>query len=120
MLSGVDPAVAVALERLVLTSQIDALVLGAAALGKGAGAGAEFGGDGGVLCDPVGEGVFAVLDDAKGKKCVRDLVVCFWVRRIVLRFASFVAIVGSSRLAWSDGRVVDEVKQVLAEAGDDG
>jgi hypothetical protein len=58
-----------AVERLVLAGQVDglALVLAAvaAALGEGARAGGQLGGDGGVLLDPVGERVFAVLDDAR-------------------------------------------------------
>lgn len=56
------------LHRAVLTRQINALALFAvavAALREVAGAGAEFGLHGRVGRDPVGEGVFAVLDDAK-------------------------------------------------------
>lgn len=62
-----------ALERLVLARQVDglALVLAAvaAALGEGARAGGQLGGDGGVLLDPVGERVFAVLDDTGWSQC---------------------------------------------------
>lgn len=57
-----------AIKGLVLARQVDRLasVLAAvaAALGQSAGAGGELGGDGGVLLNPVGERVFAVLDDA--------------------------------------------------------
>jgi len=52
---------------LVLSGQVKALALLAAALtpalGKRPGAGGELGGNGSVLLDPVGEGVLAVLDD---------------------------------------------------------
>jgi hypothetical protein len=54
-------------EGLVLTGQVDSLtsvLTVAAALGESAGAGGQLGGNGGVLLDPVGERVFAVLDDA--------------------------------------------------------
>ncbi len=55
----------------ILAAQIDALALVAvflvAALGEGAGAGGELGGDGGVGGDPVCEGVFAFLNDAVGR-----------------------------------------------------
>lgn len=70
VLTGRDPRVAIALHGLVLVGEVDALALavlggvGLAALGEGAGAGGELGGDGRVGGDPVGERVFAVLDDA--------------------------------------------------------
>ena len=65
---GGDPEAGVAvLERCVLGSEVDAFGVVArllvAALGEGAGAGAELGADGGVGSHPVCEGVFAVLDD---------------------------------------------------------
>ena len=67
MLSRVDPAVTVTFERLVLARQVDtALALGVAPLREGTCAGAELRGYGSVLLDPVGEGVFAVLDDTRG------------------------------------------------------
>lgn len=57
-----------AVKGLVLARQVDGLtsVLAAvaAALREGTGALGELRGDGGVLLDPVGEGVFAVLDDS--------------------------------------------------------
>lgn len=60
-----------AVEGLVLAREIDRLasVLAAVAtaLREGAGALGELGGDGGVLLDPVGEGVFAVLNDTMKK-----------------------------------------------------
>lgn len=54
---------------------------------------------GGILAHPVREGVFAVLDDGLG---------------------GLVAVVRVPRLAGGDGRVVDELEEVLAEARDDG
>ena len=53
-------------EGLVLAGQIDTITAAgsiASALGQSAGALRQLGGDGGVLGDPVGESVFAVLDD---------------------------------------------------------
>lgn len=59
-----------AVEGLVLAGQVNRLasVLAAvaAALGEGASASGELGGDGSVLLDPVRERVFAVLDDTRG------------------------------------------------------
>ena len=69
VLAGGDPEVAVArlLHGGVLAGKVDGLTLVAvvaAALRKSAGAGGEGRADGGVLLDPVGERVLAVLDDA--------------------------------------------------------
>ena len=67
MSAGRHPKTALAvLEAAVLTGQINALALSAvlcAALRKVAGASTELGGDGGVLLDPIGESIFAILDD---------------------------------------------------------
>lgn len=64
-----ETRLAVLTQRLVLTAEVNGLALVAvlAALGKVAGAGGELGADGSVLLDPVGECVFAVLDDATDK-----------------------------------------------------
>lgn len=102
VLAGRDPEAGLAvLEGLVLAGEVMALtsVAGGAALGQGARAGGELGADGGVLLDPVGERVLAVLDDGLG---------------------GLVAVVGLAGLAGSDGGVVDELEEVLAVAGDDG
>jgi hypothetical protein len=102
VLAGGDPEAGLAvLERLVLAGEVVALagVAGSAALGEGARAGGELRADGGVLLDPVGEGVLAVLDDGLG---------------------GLVAVVGLAGLAGGDGGVVDELEEVLAVAGDDG
>ena len=102
VLAGGDPEAGLAvLERLVLAGEVVALagVAGSAALGEGARAGGELGADGGVLLDPVGQGVLAVLDDGLG---------------------GLVAVVGLAGLAGGDGGVVDKLEQVLAVAGDDG
>ncbi len=75
-----DPQSAFAiLHRGILTAEVDALALFAvaagAALGEVAGAGGELGFDGGVGGDPVGEGVFAVLDDAVEISYILDSIV---------------------------------------------
>lgn len=69
-----DPEAALTvLHGLVLVRKVDTLTLGTgtavllATLAEVAGTGAEFGGDGRVGGDPVGEGIFAVLNDAVKK-----------------------------------------------------
>lgn len=102
VLAGGDPQARLAvLERLVLAGKVVTLagVAGSTALGESARAGGKAGLDGGVLLDPVGEGILAVLDDGLG---------------------GLVAVVGLAGLAGSDGGVVDELEEVLAVAGDDG
>lgn len=68
MFRGRDPQARFPVEGLVLSREVNALAVAAAlvatALGKGAGSLGELGGNGSVLRDPVGKGVFAVLDDA--------------------------------------------------------
>lgn len=67
VLSGRNPKTRLSVVKvLVLTGKVDAFTLGsvAAALRQCAGALRELGGHGSVLRDPVGKGVFAVLDDA--------------------------------------------------------
>ncbi len=96
------PRVAV-IERSVLARQVEAfgacLDVVPAACGESASTGGELGGDGSMLGDPVRQRILAVLDDG---------------------LAGLVAIVGGTRLARRHGRVVDQLKQVLSEAGDDG
>lgn len=81
--AGGDPqstAVAV-LHATVLAAEVNTLALLAAlvaALGKVTGAGGELRLDGGVGRDPVGEGVFAVLDDAEKEKRVSDFFYLFF------------------------------------------
>jgi hypothetical protein len=102
VLAGGDPETGLAvLERLVLAGEVVALtgVAGSAALGKSARAGGELGADGGVLLDPVGEGILTVLDDGLG---------------------GLVAVVGLAGLTRGDRGVVDQLEEVLAVAGDDG
>jgi hypothetical protein len=62
--------VVITLQRLILASQVNtftllSLDLVSAALGKVTGAAAEFAVDSSVASDPVGEGVFAVLNDTR-------------------------------------------------------
>ena len=102
VLAGGDPKTGLAvLERLVLAGEVVALtgVAGCATLGESARASGKLGADGGVLLDPVGEGILAVLDDGLG---------------------GLVAVVGLAGLARSDRGVVDELEEVLAVAGNDG
>lgn len=66
MIACRDPeATLTVLHAAVLAREIDPLALGAAlaALGKVAGASRKLGAYGGILCDPVGEGIFAILND---------------------------------------------------------
>src|SRR3569833_30068 len=90
-------------ERSVLAREVVTLGAGldvvAAALREHAGAVRQLGRDGGLLGDPVGERVLAVLDDG---------------------LAGLVAVVGGAGLAGRDGGVVDQLEQVLAVAGDNG
>jgi hypothetical protein len=69
MLSSGDPEARLTIHGLILARQINTLttlaVLVATALRKRAGALGELGGDRGILGDPVGEGIFAVLDDTR-------------------------------------------------------
>lgn len=76
-----DPEPALAVPKIrVLAGEINAFRVALAsgllsALGEIRGAGAEFGADGCVGGNPIGKSVFAVLDDATGKKvvsCERD------------------------------------------------
>ena len=101
VLAGGDPEAGLAvLKRLVLAGEVVALLVltVVAALGESASASRELGRDGGVLLDPVGERVLAVLDDG---------------------LAGLVAIVGVAGLARGDRGVVDKLEEVLAEASDD-
>ena len=101
VLAGGDPKTGLAvLERLVLAGEVVALtgVAGCATLGESARASGKLGADGGVLLDPVGEGILAVLDDGLG---------------------GLVAVVGLAGLAGSDRGVVDELEEVLAVASND-
>lgn len=69
VLTGGDPHATLAVFQAgVLAREVDAFAGGAvlASLRQVASTGRELGGDGGVLGDPVGQGVFAVLDDAGG------------------------------------------------------
>lgn len=97
-----DPRAAV-VEGHVLAGQVMAFATVAnvvpAALRQGAGAGGELGGNGGVLGDPVGEGILAILNDG---------------------LAGLVSIVGSPGLARGDGSVINQLQEVLAVAGNDG
>jgi hypothetical protein len=90
------------LERSILTGEIMTLAVAlnvvAAALAKRAGTSRELGADSSVLGYPVGESVFAVLDDSLG---------------------GFVAVVGLAGLAWGDWGIVDELKEVLSVTGND-
>ena len=102
VLAGGDPKTGLAvLERLVLAGEVVALtgVAGCATLGESARASGELGADGGVLLDPVGEGILAVLDDGLG---------------------GLVAVVGLASLTRGDRGVVNQLEEVLAVAGDDG
>ena len=85
------------LAREVMTLGI-ALNVVAAALRECAGAGREVGRDLGVGGNPVGEGILAVLDDGLG--CL-------------------ISVISSTSLTWGDWGVIDELEEVLSEAGND-
>jgi hypothetical protein len=107
-----------AVERLVLARQVNGLtsvLTVAAALGEGARASGKLGRDGGVLLDPVGEGIFAVLDDTiwLSEECMSR------VRDGDLRLGGLVAVVGLASLTRGDRGVIDELEKVLSIAGND-
>ena len=85
------------LTRKVVTLGI-ALDVVAAALRECAGAGGEVGRDLGVGGDPVGESILAVLDDGLG--CL-------------------ISVIRSTGLTWGDWGVVNELEEMLSEAGND-
>ena len=97
-----DPRAAI-VNGSVLSGQVVALVassnVGATALRQGARAGRQFGRDDGVLSDPVGKSILAVLDDS---------------------LAGLVSVVGVASLARGDRGVVDELEEVLSVASNDG
>lgn len=102
VLAGGDPETGLAvLEGLVLAGEVVALtgVAGSATLGESARAGGKLGADGGVLLDPVGESILAVLDDGLG---------------------GLVAVVGLASLTRGDRGLVDQLEEVLAVASNDG
>lgn len=76
-----------------------ALNIVAATLREVSSTGGKLGADSSVGADPVGEGILAVLDDSLG---------------------GLVTIVGIAGLTWGDWGVVDELEEVLSEAGNDG
>lgn len=89
-----------------------------AMLGEGAGAGGEFGGDGGVGSDPVRKGVFTVLDDAVGGKLVDGIQEGDICRGSDVRFAGLVSIVGVTGFTRSNWGIIYELQEVLSIAGD--
>ena len=89
------------------------------ALGKVASASAERRLDGSISGNPVGEGVFAILNDTvlvpkldkrrRGLETMSDL-----------RLASLIAIISFTGLSWSHWGVVDKFQKMLSEASNDG
>lgn len=99
VLTGGDPGVPITSYGLVLLGQVETLaVLLAGSLGQRAGSRRQAGLNGRLGLDPVGEGLFAVLDDG---------------------FASLIAVISLASLARSYGGVVNEVQEMLAVSGDD-
>jgi hypothetical protein len=104
MLASRHPAVTVALEGLVLATKINtalsvSLDSRLSSLAESAGATRQAALDDGGAGHPVGQGVFAVLDDG---------------------LAGLVAVVGGAGLAGSHGVVVDQLEEMGAVAGDNG
>lgn len=99
MLTSGDPETRLAIHLLVLAGEVNPLALVAvlAALRQGAGASGKLRLYCGVLLDPVGKSILTVLDNS-----LRGLV----------------AVIGIASLARSYRGVVNELKEVLAEPGD--
>jgi len=68
-------------------------------LAEGSGTSGELGGDGSVGSNPVGQRIFAVLDDG---------------------FGGFISVVCGASLTGGDGSVINKFEEMLAEASDDG
>jgi hypothetical protein len=104
------------LHRLVLVGEIKAFLTAVlAALRKGSGTCWELSAHGSILRDPVGESVFAVLNDA-----VRSLVGDrFRTTYIDLRLAGLIAIIRVASLAGRDRGIINKFEQMLAEASND-
>lgn len=120
VLRGRDPQTRLtALEGLVLTRKIDGLasVLAAVAtaLGEGTRAGGDLGGNGRVLLDPVCERVLAVLDDATSMSVYASIKL-----RKNLRLGGLVAVVCLAGLTRGYRGVINELKEVLSVACNDG
>ena len=102
MLARGDPRVAVALHGLILASEVMtlAVLVGGflSPLAQGACTSAQLALDDRVRLDPVGQCVFAVLDD---------------------RLGGLIAVVCVAGLAGGDRIVVDELEEMLSVAGDD-
>lgn len=98
-----NPDTGFAIHGLILASQImafpGALDVIASALRQGARTGGEVGGDSSVGSNPVGERIFAVLDDGLG---------------------SLISVICSASLTRGDWSIIDQLQQVLSEASNDG
>ena len=91
-------------------------------LGKVAGTSAEGRLDGSIGSNPVGKGVFAVLDDtvfAPNQQGAHDEDMC---EKLVsnLRLASLIAVISFTGLSWSYWGIIDKFQEVLAKASNDG
>ena len=97
-----DPRASI-VERSILAGEVVTISagsnVGAAALGQSAGAGRELGRDGGLGSHPVGESLFAILDDG---------------------LARLITVIRRAGLTGGDGSVVNELQQVFPVAGNDG
>ena len=90
-----------------------------ATLRQVSGSGAELGGHGRILRDPVGKGVFAILDDATEGISTRYETSRYY-KASNLRLAGLISIVSLASLARSDWSIVDKLKKMLAKASNDG
>ena len=89
-----------------------------AALGKSARTRRELGRNGGVVLDPVSQGVLAVLDDAKSRiSCLLGVLRGCGQN---VRLGCLVSVVSIASLAGSDRGIIDELEEVLAEASNNG
>lgn len=120
--AGGDPETALArtLHWSILTGEVDsfALVAVVAALGKSASASRELRLDSGVLLNPVGEGVLAILDNT-GHVSIR-LSLSMSKHKHHLRLAGLVSVVSVPGLTRGHWGIVDQLEEMLSESGDDG
>jgi len=104
--------------RLVLVGKIDTVTLDAVltALRQSSGASGEFRADGCILCHPVGESIFAVLDDTVrlSKNVTNER------KKVTIRLASFVSVVRVPGFTRSDWSVINKLEQMFSVSSDNG
>lgn len=74
--------------------------------------------NGRILSYPIGEGIFAILNDAVKSSVMKVMRIC--KASLNVRFASLISIICISRFTRSDGSVVNKLQQVFTESSNDG